>query len=182
MEIKIIPLLELLNNHSEQEVESKLSTFYCEKNLDVQNFLRENSIPYEKAHTARTYLLVDETLDILAFYSLALKTICLEELVLTNGQKRKVKGYGNSKEDLYTGFLVGQLARNDNCRKEELTGNQILQFAIFQLIEIQNSIGGRFIVIDCVDELLKFYESNSFSKIGKEARLNIMVKFILKTS
>lgn len=178
MEINIIPLLDILDNYSENEVESKFSTFSCQKNVDVQRFLRENSIPYEKAHNARTYLLVDENLNILAFYSLALKTICSDGLNLTSNLKKKIKGYGSYSKKLHTGFLIGQLARNDNCKRKNLSGDQILQFAILQLVEIQNHIGGRLIVIDCVDQLLEFYERNSFLKIGKEDKLNIMIKFI----
>ncbi|MBK5200922.1 MAG: hypothetical protein JJE21_05240 [Spirochaetaceae bacterium] len=108
-------------------------------------------------------MLVDEEINIVAYYSLALKNISLDNLKLTKNELKKVRGFGHSSSNVISGFLVGQLARNDDCRKKKLYGKIFLDFAISQLIKIQNSIGGRFVLIDCADELLKFYRDNGFA-------------------
>jgi len=176
MKINIISLFDLLDTYDEKEVEIKLSTFLCVKNLSVQNFLHKNSIPYEKSGTARTFLLVNEQKSIIGYYSLALNTISIGDSQLSHSMEHKIRGVGNSFADHIPGFLIGQLARHDECEKADLDGSNILNYAIDQLTEIHNKIGGRFILIHCIDDLLAFYNQNGFIKVGRKNKLNIMIK------
>jgi len=74
---QIISLSCLLEQKDDVTVEEFLSRFNCEKEPDVQSFLRENAISFEKRHLSRTYLLVreiceDKPLELIAYFSVAI--------------------------------------------------------------------------------------------------------------
>ena len=45
-------------------------------------------------------------------------------------------------------------------------------------LHVQEYVGGRFISLDCTDELVSLYESNGFQRINKTDDLNQMIMFI----
>ena len=81
-------------------------------------------------------------------------------------------------------FLIGQLARNSDVKKELLSGEDLLEKA-FSIIEVAvNAVGGRYILIECLDneKLIAFYKRNGFSEIaripdGNHQMVQMMRKF-----
>ena len=45
----------------ENKIQELISIFYCEKDKDVENFLKDKSIIFEKLGKSRTYFIYDES-------------------------------------------------------------------------------------------------------------------------
>lgn len=64
-------------------LQSYLSSFCCEKDADIESFLRTRAVSFEKLSKSRTYLILDEDqLDqgefvILGYFTLALKVLII---------------------------------------------------------------------------------------------------------
>ncbi len=73
---------------------------------------------------------------------------------------------------LASAFLIAQLAKNDtHLTGTTITGRELLEVAMQTLADIQWSIGGGLVFLECVNEqkLLEFYEKNGFRQFGERA-------------
>ena len=59
--MRVFTLPRFISTLGDEEARKALSEFSAERNLDVQRFIRESAIPYQKAHNSRAYLLVDDS-------------------------------------------------------------------------------------------------------------------------
>ena len=53
-------IIELIDTVGEEEIRNILSDFSCEKNLEIEVFVRNKSIDFAKKKTSITYLVLDE--------------------------------------------------------------------------------------------------------------------------
>ena len=78
-----------------------LSLFFCPKNSDVETFLRDKAITFEKASRARTYLILDEEaltdgkINIIAYFTVSMKALNLREGISKNVRKHVVNNHDN---------------------------------------------------------------------------------------
>jgi hypothetical protein len=135
-------------------VEDAVSNFSCEKNLDVENFLREDAINREKRDLTRTYLIIDQNkfesdneINIVAYFSIALKTLIIPQ-TLSNAKIKKIDGFSKDAKDSIV-YLIGQLARNDDYNTETITGAEILARALNIISDIKDKIGGKVVLVEC---------------------------------
>jgi hypothetical protein len=177
----------LIELAGEAKVAAQLSLFTCTKNADVQNFLRSTAIPQEKGSKSRTYLIVDQDSNpsgfpnILAYFTLAIHIMIISKSVSKNKAKKLVMFYDEAGEIQRTPcFLIGQIGKDDAFSRE-ICGNEIMHYAIDAVDIAHNTIGGRFIKIDCEDvpKLMELYARNGFELIQKneENDLNELVMF-----
>jgi len=97
-------------------------------------------------------------------------------------QKRLIKnlfkiGDLNNTKDIPC-FLIGQLAKSDKFLNKKL-GRNIMDLAIEKIETAQKIVGGRFILLDAVnnEKVIKFYEEFGFFKIEHSTKENIkMIK------
>ena len=161
-QIKILPLSQILKSSQGISIlDGVLASFKCQKNKDEEDFLHCKAISFETQNKARTYLLYnDDFTHLLGYFTLAFKSIELDDVPK---DKRKQMTAGESNVDTYAAFLIGHLAKND-CYKNELNGNILLNEAINIIAQAQDLVGGRLMYIDCKKEakLMNFYESNGF--------------------
>ncbi|MEW5747561.1 MAG: hypothetical protein AB1793_02065 [Candidatus Thermoplasmatota archaeon] len=149
-----------------------LKEFKCERDLDVQKFLRKNAIKYEESNRTRTYLLIEKEdpkgLRVVGYFSLALGTLRFGENI--DGTTRKQLTGSSSRENAPC-YLLGQLGKDDSCGNETL-GPMLIQRALNIIQLAQDHIGGCFVMVDCRDEdrLCAFYYRNGFSRIQKDER------------
>ena len=175
--MRVVTLFELMQRLGEEKALEALASFSVKRNTDVQRFIRENAIPYQKAHNSRAYLLVDDSYRLKGYFTLSLACMRIPEGI-SNSLKRKMRGFGRNSASTVPCFLIGQLAREDSTPKENLGLADILSLGINFVTQTQELIGGRFISLDCTDELVSLYESNVFQKINKTDDLNQMIMFI----
>ena len=76
-------------------------------------------------------------------------------------------------------YLIAQLGKSDTC--EFKIGNSILNHAIKNIQRVVDTVGGRFVVIDAVNnrKIIEFYNSNNFIAIDdcKEMTENIRMYY-----
>ena len=142
-----------------------LSLFFCPKNSDVETFLRDKAITFEKASRARTYLILDEEaltdgkIDIIAYFTVSMKALNLREGISKNVRKH-LDGLGNKQGSTFVVYLIGQLGKNDTYRSE-IDGKELITRAIATIKEAYEIVGGGIFSLSVNRSLA----SKSFTKI-----------------
>jgi len=146
-------------------VREVLSLFFCPKNSDVETFLRDKAITFEKASRARTYLILDEEaltdgkIDIIAYFTVSMKALNLREGISKNVRKH-LDGLGNKQGSTFVVYLIGQLGKNDTYRSE-IDGKELITRAIATIKEAYEIVGGGIFSLSVNRSLA----SKSFTKI-----------------
>jgi len=144
-----------------------LTTFECKKNFDLENFIKNpsQSLRFEENHTTRTYLFLDNNLNLIAYYTIALKVLDTSK-ISSKGLIKKLDGIDKNRENIPC-YLIAQLGKHSNC--EYKIGQYLLDSAIQTIKKSKELIGGRFILLDSVNEkdVIKFYTSkeNGFTEL-----------------
>lgn len=162
-------LIDFIAIQSTNQVKKLLKTFSCTKNTDVQDFLHNKAITFERSLRSRTYLYADNTdKSIVAYFSVGITYLLANQL-----DKSIVKfldGYTDEVIALPC-YLIGQLGKSDKCT--EKIGDFLLDDALNCIDKSQEILSGRFVLIDSVNDekVLDFYRQNSFVEIQKDKNL-----------
>ena len=168
-------LADFIDTSSTNQVKKILKTFSCAKNADVQDFLHNKAITFERNLRSCTYLYTNnENKGVAGYFSIGIT------YTLTNQLDKAVVKFldGYTDETIAIPcYLVGQLGKSDSC--EEKIGNYLLDDALSIIDEAQKSLKGRFVLIDAVndDKVINFYKENSFILI-ENSTSNKSVKMI----
>ena len=170
---------------NEDAVSKELGRFECKRDSDIETFLRQQAIPYEKAHKSRTYLIVksDSTrsMEIIGYFAVALSNIKIPD-GLSKSMKKKL-GF-TSKTEILPCYLIGQLGKNDLYWKD-IEGRLLVDQAMNILLKGRELVGGKFVIVDCkdIDSVTTFYESNGFIRVqlDSERELVQFVRFLGKS-
>jgi len=160
----LFPLEEVLKTTSSTKAKKLLKTFQCSKNIDLQDFLYNKAITFEKHFRARTYLYIsNDTQEVAAYFTIAISVLFTDGIsedvvLLLDGYKKETK--------TIPCFLIGQLGKSDKFASKKI-GEYILSEAVSIIDDSQSALGGRFILLDAINEkkLIKFYEDNAFFPI-----------------
>ena len=164
----LFPLSEIIQNtDSNRKVKKLLETFNCTRNIDLQNFLYNKAVTFEKNLRSRTYLYIDNTSqEVAAYFTITISTlhtdgISPEVIELLDGYKDDIASIPC--------FLIGQLGKSDKFEPRKI-GEFILDDAIEIIDQSQNTLGGRFILLDAINkqQVIKFYETNAFFPIEND--------------
>lgn len=150
-----------------------LSEFSCDKNMDVERFLKEQSIEFTKKNQSVTYLVftnVDAAF--VGYFTITIKPISVNADSFSNTMKRKIARVSELDEEngTYTlsAYLIAQLGKNfTNGANASITGEQLLQAAVDTIKELQYMAGGMVIFLEAENEekLMRFYEDkNGFKR------------------
>ena len=165
MSLAVIRLSSLLEKKDERSVSAFLCTFKCSKDKDLEEFLHNKTIEFEKRSRSRTYLVIDteENNRIIAYVSLAITQIIIpNNSELSNTVIKRM----NASKGSAIAYLIGQLAKDD-CVKEKF-GHTLMQLSL-DLLRVSNlQVGCRTICIDCKEKLIKFYKEEGFMMINPE--------------
>lgn len=157
----------------EDELNSILSEFSCEKNPDVERFLKEQSIAFTKKNQSVTYLVfANEDAALIGYFTLTIKPISVNAGEFSNTMKKKIARVSELDEEngTYTlsAYLIAQLGKNfADGMNERITGEQLLQAAVDTIKELQYMAGGMVIFLEAEEkeQLMKFYEEkNGFKR------------------
>lgn len=157
----------------EEELQEILSEFSCNKNPDVERFLREQSIEFTKKNQSVTYLVFsNDDAALVGYFTLTIKPISVKAERFSNTMKRKIARVSELDEvnNTYTlsAYLIAQLGKNFyDGANEKITGEQLLQAAIDTIKELQYMAGGMVVFLEAEDEekLMRFYEEkNGFKR------------------
>ena len=157
----------------EDELRQLLSEFFCDKNSDVERFLKEQSIEFTKKNQSVTYLVfANEDAALVGYFTLAIKPISVNAENFSNTMKRKIARVSELDEvsGTYTlsAYLIAQLGKNfANGANKRVTGEQLLQAAVETIKELQYMAGGMVVFLEAEneDKLIHFYEvDNGFKR------------------
>lgn len=164
----LFPLSEIIQStDSNRKVKRLLETFNCTRNTDLQNFLHNKAVTFEKNLRSRSYLYIDnDTQEVAAYFTITISTlhtdgISSEVIELLDGYKDDIASIPC--------FLIGQLGKSDKFEPRKI-GEYILDDAIEIIDQSQNTLGGRFILLDAInkEQVIKFYENNAFFPIEND--------------
>ena len=178
-----LSLSRMMNTLEDNELKSILSSFSCKYDADIQNFLHNRAIDFEKLLKSRTYLIVSDEqfqnpnipfneITIYGYISLAVKVFTVPEET-SNRQRQQLDGFSAKEHGKqishFPCYLIGQLARNSNVPTESISGAELLNFAYKIIGEAVKLVAGRNILVECHnnEKLIKFYLDNGFYKISQ---------------
>lgn len=159
----------------EEALQQILSEFSCEKNSDVETFLKERAIEFTKKNQSITYLVFNnEDAALVGYFTLTIKPISVKADYFSNTVKRKIARVSelDPENGMYTlsAYLIAQLGKNyANCNNEKVSGKQLLEAAVDTIRQLQYMVGGMVIFLEAEDRerLLRFYEvENGFKRFG----------------
>ena len=179
--IKLNDLLKAFSGN-ESYVTDVLSTFSCINNRDVDSFLKEKAILFDKQGWSKTHLVFTSyknEMVLVGYFTLAPKSF----VIIRNNRKSRFDKIGSTlmkriakhgrydrETNQYTisAPLIGQLGKNDKY-PNLISGDVLLKYACDTVQEAQSIIGGRFVYLECEDKpgLVEFYKSNGFVSFGR---------------
>ena len=174
----------LLNIHQclgDTEIESfvkdSINTFECPVNAEIEEFLKLRAMDFARRHFSITYLVFDDSRNLLGYFSLTHKNLYVDATGLSQTRKRRLKTFASDSDDKdlkifnVSAFLIAQLGRNFAYNREvSISGEALMDLAMSKLREAQSIIGGGVVFLECEDvsKLLDFYqrEPQNFFLIG----------------
>lgn len=159
----------------EEELFSLLSEFSCSKNMDVERFLKEQSVEFTKKNQSVTYLVfTNEDAALAGYFTITIKPITVNADNFSNTMKRKIARVSelDKTNDTYTlsAYLIAQLGKNFSGNMgERIAGEQLLQAAMDTIKELQYMAGGMVVFLEADDneKLIEFYEGkNGFKRFA----------------
>ncbi|MGB4590325.1 MAG: hypothetical protein WBI17_14000 [Clostridiaceae bacterium] len=170
----------------EEKTQKLISIFVCEKDLDIENFLKDKAIKFEKLGKSRTFFIFDENADefkILGYFALSLQVLKIPEGMISGNKVKKLDGLSaNMRGNRITEFptiLIGQLGKNE-MYSDVIEGSEVLEYCLATILEGQARLGGRIIMLECknIPYLIKLYEKFGFSFLEKDYEENELMQMI----
>ena len=190
-----ISLKKLIQNFGNDSVllNETLSSFSCDKDTDIELFLKTKAVEYEKISKSRTYLFCDyqellkKQIVVWGYFTLSLKVLVLPDDLSIRARKEldgfRGKIHGKPVKEIPC-FLIGQLAKNSNIGNNPISGKLLLDYADSIIKSAISAVGGRYILVECQNnpKLIKFYEENGYSEFIRNTSGNkTMVQMLKKT-
>jgi hypothetical protein len=175
-----VNIRDLLIMKGRERTDEILSSFMCDKNEDIETYLRTKAIDFSNQSIAGTHLLFyeyDGHPVLAGYYSLAMKNMfVMEKDVPSKGRRRRLEKFGDYFGSLH-GFiipapLIAQLGKNDLYADLGLiTGKDLLDLALRHIVAMQRDFSGKIAFLECEDnpKLISFYESNGFLRSSASA-------------
>ena len=176
-EYDIIPLNDPLSMMSPEHLAGMLSSFSCKKDKDVERFLHETAVMYEKRHLARTYLIfeVGSYKEPVAYFSIAVSSMDTGKMECADALRKKMNIYNDTAQS----YLIGQLGKRDGAPKG--LGEFAISCAMALITDANKRVGCRVIRLDCRKPLINYYAKKGFVVIGhdEEKDLYQMVRILV---
>lgn len=159
----------------EDDLRQILAEFSCEKNHDVEDFLKRQAIDFTNKHQSVTYIVfATDDAQLLGYFALTIKPITVSGEPFSNTTRKKLSRVStlNEKEHTYSlaAYMIAQLGKNyADGANERITGAELLALAVNQIEMLQYQAGGMVIFLEANNEekLLSFYGNNRFQPFDR---------------
>ena len=159
----------------EETLRQLLSEFSCERNQDVEDFLKRQAIDFTNKHQSVTYLVfATDDAQLLGYFALTIKPITVNGEPFSNTVRRKLSRVSTLNEEEHTyslaAYLIAQLGKNyADGANERITGAELLALAVNQIELLQYQAGGMVIFLEANSEekLISFYGNNRFQPFDR---------------
>lgn len=167
--ISLQSLHQLCSMYAIQRIEYLIAGFECPLNREVERFLKEKAILYEKYNLTRTYLILDvqednKTVELLAYFTLAIKEFAFD-VNIPKRNRRKILNTGFQADRNVPALLIAQLGKNFHPNlRHKIRGKDLLYLAYQEIRKVYDKIGGRITYVEAIDDihLQSFYEHHDF--------------------
>jgi len=162
--VKRTSFKEIAGTEDETDFLKAIEKFKCQDN-DVEKFLKEKAVEFDKRNKSRTYLLFDtddsDDIVILGYFTVTMKSLKLSP-ALSKSKVKKIDGFRSDIKETEA-VLIGQLGKNQNY-KTQIDGKTILKTALEIVYANRELVGGRIVFLECAnnEKVVKFYEENDF--------------------
>lgn len=138
-------------------------SFACPRNPDVERFLKNKAIEFEKRSTARTYLILDENGQILSYFSLSFKEVSLDTEKVSKGCIKSLDGFSKCATTIKA-YLIGQIGKNSQIEPNPIRLKNIFHEIYNVIAQAQSLVGGRVVILECEDneKLIALYEGHGY--------------------
>ncbi|MEN6487421.1 MAG: hypothetical protein ABFD66_00830 [Smithella sp.] len=170
----------------EQKAQELISIFLCEKDNDIETFLKERAILFEKLGKSRTFIIYDEGAEkfkLLGYYTLAVQVLKVPEK-FSNRQIKNFDGFNakinGERITEFPTILIGQFGKNELYEDDGFSGYELMQYCLNTLLEGQARLGGRIVLLECKDipYLVDFYGNFGFEKLEREYAEGELIQLI----
>lgn len=163
---RIIRLRGIINSTKNAVIMDKIAAF-SSKNEDVENFLKSKATDFDNRDMGRTYLMFDDVGNLVAYFTLALKSLTFNENV-SNNLKKKIQGATSNIKSVPV-ILIGQLGKNFAV-DDKIKGTEILNSAFSFIYDTYKLVGCRICLIETfADEtnqkVYEFYKNYGFKDL-----------------
>jgi len=160
---------------SEEQIKKVCSSFYCPKNHEIEDFIKNKASITAKGHLSITYFVFEEhSKEAVGYYTILVKNVSISKSFLSEKKAKKLEFYfGNpDNSNNYNGscFLIAQLSRNfDPNINSSISGGELLNIAMETIKQARRLIGGTFVFLECenIEKLILFYENNGFYLVNE---------------
>ena len=161
---------------NEEKAQELISIFTCEKDRDIESFLKEKAILFEKLGKSRTYIIINEDEDefnILAYFTLAMQVLKIPEDLLSGRKTKVLDGFSakirGAKITEFPTILIGQVGKND-LHRELISGLEVMEYCLEAIFKGQAVLGGRIVMLECKDipYIINLYEKFGFQKLERD--------------
>jgi len=167
-DLRLFPLQEQIKETEPEILDKLIEGFSCSADPDVELFLKNNSINYERKGLSRTYLYIcdsDGLSRIVAYFTVAITATSFEKI--SKSRKASVLGFkpGRDAKDHFSGLLVGQLGRADGFCPTDINGQEMIEDAEKLIEKGRYFLGGKIVYLDCKEQLIKLYQNNGYKLV-----------------
>ena len=163
--IKCISIDEFLNIYNLKILTNLISAFRCDKNLEIEEYLKRNAIEFNKKHQAMTFILLDNKNKINGYFSLSIKPITIKKNLLSKNRLKKLLRIANLTEEENeinpSAYLIAQLGKLSHSN---LNIDTIFAFINYYISEAQKICGGvvEFLESENNQKLINMYTARGF--------------------
>ena len=175
-----VNLLDISEMAGPEKVSKVISDFYCPRNLDVEDFLKNKALVFSEQRIASTYLIFATYKGrpvLVGYFALTNKHFHIDSRKPGGISKRllkRISKFAMRDKELnkyvISAPLIGQLSKNyANGYDTLITGDELLKIACDTVREALRIIGGKVVYLECEDapSLIRFYEENGFYNFGR---------------
>lgn len=170
----VVSYKQLTEFADKEKVNRTLSSFYCVKDPDIQDFVRRNMNKFDDKSICRSYLILDrknsddENFCVLGFFALALKILRVDQSKLSRKQKKDMNLL--REQEGIPSYFIAQLGKNDMF-KHNFEGRYLLDEAVNIVYDCMGLLGGTIVWLEANKEaasVVKFYKDNGFIELQSE--------------
>lgn len=180
--VRAYSLEELREKYDDTIIHYMIEDFRCERDANIEKFVKNDMKESDGNGNTKSYFIIMENEDhsrVVGFFVLKLTAFPLDK----NSEYMRAL---NKKHDNRYGYIptyyIVYLARCDGVNREEISGDNIINFAIEKIDKARDIVAGNIVTLDAkIEKVCKFYQSYGFCEIHtKHDKENTKLKhFIL---
>lgn len=163
------------------DLKKQMKEFSCCRSSTIQSFITTDKIYNGENHgESRSYVICDSNRRLNGFFTLGITAIEWNTVekssawkALSRKKKKHLGNYLRTNAGYIGIYTIGELARKDGVKSEDLPGKVILMFALRSILKASKIAGGRFVLVDSRRTVFdSLYHEAGFMEVGTKESPN----------